>query len=142
MQNEQTRDIQLAYLIISATPDGPGGTQDRNEDQRQSFPNFEICPCVPSSIIYRPQSHPSLLRAILRPAYLEILRSLTLSASVSQGHVSSTKNILCQPWSNLSRMTRSGHDLSWDQPTTRGLESFQITVHFNCTQALSLSSRF
>jgi hypothetical protein len=96
-------------LIIYATPDlCPGGTKYQNKDQRQFFTKLEICPRAPTSIIYRPQSHPSLLRAYLWLAYLEILQSLALSASVSKIHVSSTKDILCRPWSDLSRMTRSG----------------------------------
>jgi hypothetical protein len=33
---------------------------------------------------------------------------MALSASVSQEHISWTKDILCKPWSDLLRMTRSG----------------------------------
>jgi hypothetical protein len=69
---------------------------------------MEICTRAPTSIIYRPQSQPWLLSSSLRPAYLAILRSPALSASVSQGYVSLTKDILCQPCTDLSRMTRSG----------------------------------
>jgi hypothetical protein len=136
IKNEQTRDIQLAYLIICATPDlCLGGTQNWNKDQRRSFTNLEICPGAPTSIVYRPQSHPSLLKASLRPAYLEILWSLALSASVSQSHVSSTKDILCWPW------TCQGWPGQVSAPCpkpglTWGLQSFQVAVYFKCTQAL------
>jgi hypothetical protein len=58
-KNKQTRDIQLASLIICATPNlCPRGTQDQNEDRRWSFTNLEICPRAPITIVYRPQSHP------------------------------------------------------------------------------------
>jgi hypothetical protein len=52
------------------------------------------------------QSHPSLLRAVLRSAYLTVLRSSAFLASV--GQVSSTKAILCLPYTDRSMMTRSG----------------------------------
>jgi hypothetical protein len=52
--------------------------------------------------------HPILLNTILRTAYFEALRSLTFSALIYQGHVSSTKDILCRPCTHRLRMTSSG----------------------------------
>lgn len=68
------------------------------------FVHLSIHPTVPLPL----QSYPSLLRAVLRSAYLAVLRSLALLASVSQGQVSSTKALLCLPCTDRSTMTRSG----------------------------------
>jgi hypothetical protein len=107
MVNEHTREILLTFFIICPKPDlWPAGTQARNNDRRRSLTSLRIC--APTSIIYRLQSHPSLLRAIWRSAYFAVLRSLALLASVSQGQVSSTKAILCLPCTDRSRMARSG----------------------------------
>jgi hypothetical protein len=109
MENEHTREILLTSFIVCPIPDlWPTGTQARNNDQRPSFTDLRIWPQVPTLIIYRLQSHPSLLKAVLRSAYLEALLFSTLLASVFQGQVSSTKAILCLPCTNQSRMTMSG----------------------------------
>jgi hypothetical protein len=109
MTNEHTRKILLMSFIICPIPDlWPAGTQARNNDRRRCLTDLIIWPRAPTSIKYRLQSHPSLLRAILRSAYLAVLRSLALLASVSQGQVSSTKAILCLPCTNRSMMTRFG----------------------------------
>jgi hypothetical protein len=98
MENEHTREILLTSFIICPIPDlRPTGTQAQNNDGRRSITDLRIWTCNQTSIIYRLQSHPSLLRIVLRPAYLEALHSLALLASVSQGQVSSTKAILCIP---------------------------------------------
>jgi hypothetical protein len=64
----------------------------------------------PCSNLYRIQTTILTLIAqfLLEACIPEIFQSLALSASVSQGHVSLTKDILCRPWTDLSRMTRSG----------------------------------
>jgi hypothetical protein len=86
----------------------PAGTHARNNNQRRSLTDLIICPRASTSIKYRLQSHPSLLRAILMSTYLAVLHSLALLASVSQGQVSSTKAILCLPCTDRSMMTKSG----------------------------------
>jgi hypothetical protein len=109
MANEHTKEILQMSFIICLIPDlWPAGTQARNNDRRQSLTNLIIWPHAPTSIKYRLQSHPSLLRAVLRSAYPAVLRSLALLGSVSQGQVSSTKAILCLPCTDQSMMTRSG----------------------------------
>jgi hypothetical protein len=109
MENEHRREIQLTSFIICAIPYlWPAGTQARNNNRRWSLTDLRIWTRAPNLIIYRLQSQPSLLRVVLRSAYLEVLRSSALLASVSQGQVSSTKVILCLPCTDRSRMTRSG----------------------------------
>jgi hypothetical protein len=109
MENEHTRDILLTSFIICPIPDlWPAGTQDQINDQRRYSTDLIIRPRARTSIIYRLQSHLSLLKAVLKSAYLETLRSSALLASVSQGQVSTTKAILCLPCTDRSRMTRSG----------------------------------
>jgi hypothetical protein len=109
MANEHTREILLTSFIICPIPYlWPAGTQARNNDRRRSLKNLIIWPRAPTSIKYRLQSHPSLLRAILRSAYLAVLLSSAPLASVSQGQVSSTKVILCLPSNDRLIMTRSG----------------------------------
>jgi hypothetical protein len=108
MANEHTGEILLTSFIICPIPDlWPAGTQARNNDRRQSLTDLMIWPCAPISIKYRLQSHPSLLRAVLGSAYLAVLRSSALLASVSQGQISSTKAILCLPCTDRS-MSSSG----------------------------------
>jgi hypothetical protein len=109
MANEHTREILPMSFIICPIPElWPAGTQVQNNDRRWSLTELMILPYAPTSIKYRLQSHPSLLRAVLRSAYLAVLRSLALLASVSQGQVSSTKAILYLPCADQSTMTRSG----------------------------------
>jgi hypothetical protein len=106
MVNEHTREILLTSFIICPIPDlWPAGTQAQNNDRRLSLTDLRIWHRAPTSIIYRLQSHPSLLRTVLRSAYLKVSAFLT---SVSQGKVSSTKAILCLPCTDRSRKTRSG----------------------------------
>jgi hypothetical protein len=109
MANEQTREIMLTSFIIYPIPNlWPAGIQARNNDRKLSLSDLITWPRTPTSIKYRLQSHPSLLRAILRSAHLAVLCSSALLASVSQGQVSSNKAILCQPCTDRSMMTRSG----------------------------------
>jgi hypothetical protein len=109
MANEHTREILLTSFIICPIPDlWPAGTQARNNNRRRSLTSLRIWPRPPTSIIYRLQSHPSLMITILSSAYLAVLHSLALLASVSQEQVSSTKAILYLPCTDQSRMTRSG----------------------------------
>jgi hypothetical protein len=86
----------------------PARTQARNNNQRRSLTDLIIWSRAPISIKYRLQSYPSLLRAVLRSAYLVVLCSLALLASVSQGQDNLTKAILFLPRTDLSMMTRSG----------------------------------
>jgi hypothetical protein len=63
-----------------------------------------IWPRAPTLIKYRLQSHPSLLRAVLRSAYLAVLSSLALlvgTSQLDQGYPMPTMP-------NHSMMTRSG----------------------------------
>jgi hypothetical protein len=109
MANKHTREILLTSFIVCPIPDiWPAGTQARNNDRRQSLTDLVIWPHAPISIKYRLQSHPSLLRAVSRFAYLVVLRSSAFLASVSQGQVSSTKAILCLPYTDRSMMRRFG----------------------------------
>jgi hypothetical protein len=109
MENKHSREILPTSFIICPIPNlWPAGTQAQDNDQRWSSTDSRIWTRALSLIIFRLQSHPSLLRSVLRFAYLEALHSLALLASVSQGQVSSTKAILCLPCTDRSRMTRFG----------------------------------
>jgi hypothetical protein len=104
MENEHSREILLTYFIICPIPDlWPAETQARNNNRRRSLTDLRTLPHAPTSIMYRLQSDPSLLRAVLRSAYLEALHSLALLASVSQGQVGLTKAIPCLPCTDRSR---------------------------------------
>jgi hypothetical protein len=84
MANKHTREILLTSFIICPIPDlWPAGTQARNNDWRQSLTDLIIWPRASTPIKYRLQSHPSLLRAVLRSAYLAVLHSSALLALVS-----------------------------------------------------------
>jgi hypothetical protein len=102
MENKHTREILLTNFIICPITDlWPAGTQAQNNDRRRSLSDSRIWPCAPTLINYRLQSHPSLLSAALRSAYLADFCSSALLASVFQGQVS-------LPCTDQSRMTRSG----------------------------------
>jgi hypothetical protein len=132
MANKLTREILLTSFIICPIPEQwPAGTQARNNGRRRSLTDL---------IKYRLQSHPSLLRAVLRSAYLAVLCSSALLASVSQGQVSSTKAILCLPYTDQSMMTRSGlcaytMTLAEINPPPGGCMCIQVTVQLNHTLA-------
>jgi hypothetical protein len=63
---EHAREILLTSFIICPIPDlWPAGTQTRSNDQRRSLIDSIISARAPTSIKYRLQSHPWLLREIL-----------------------------------------------------------------------------
>jgi hypothetical protein len=134
-----TREILLTSFIICPLPDlWLAGSQARNKDRRQSLTNLTMWPRAPTSIKYRLQSYPWLFSSSLRSAYLAVLRSLALLASLSQG-----QNQLDQGyhkptihWPINNDKIRSlclHHHVSRDRLTTRGLQPIQVTVQLNRT---------
>jgi hypothetical protein len=130
MANKHTREILLTSFIICPIPDlWPAGIQARNNDQRQSFTNLIILPTI--QLIAESSFEVCISRGLTFLGPLSI--SVPGTSQLNQGYPMPTMH---RPINNdMVRSLCLHHDVRWDQPATRGLQSIQVTVQLNHTLA-------